>query len=173
MFDHVLLATDFSSASEPALEAAAVLARDLRARLTVLHVYPAFSPTPDIAERTWPGGIRSRASLDRIVNDLRGRGLAVEGALRFGHPPSEIVEVALERGADLIVTGKSGRRWLARIWYGSVAEEVARRSPIPVLALPIPTTSGAAPGRQRVGPDEVIRDNVIHLRRGDQRTRIP
>jgi nucleotide-binding universal stress UspA family protein len=165
VFDHVLLATNFSSASEPALEAAAVLARDLRARLTVLHVYPAFSTTPDIAERTWPGGIRSRASLDRIVDDLRGRGLAVEGALSFGHPPSEIVKVALERGADLILTGKSGRRGLARVWYGSVAEEVARSSPIPVLALPIPTgTSCAASRRPRVGPDEVIRDNVIPLR---------
>jgi nucleotide-binding universal stress UspA family protein len=165
VFDHVLLATDFSSASERALEAAAVLARDLRARLTVLHVYPVFSTSPEIAERTWPGGIRSRARLDRVVDDLRGRGLHVEGALRFGHPPGEIVEVAIERGADLIVTGTHGRTGLARIWYGSVAEQVARRSPIPVLALPISTgTSGAVLRRQRVGHDDAIRDNVIHLR---------
>ena len=77
-----------------------MLARDLRARLTVLHVYPAFSPTPDIAERTWPGGIRSRASLDRIVNDLRGRGLAVE---RSSLRPSarRIVAIALERGEPI------------------------------------------------------------------------
>ncbi len=164
MFDHVLLATDFSSATERALEAAAVLARDLRARLTVLHVYPVFSATPEIAERTWPGGIRSRARLDRVVDDLRGRGLHVEGALRFGHPAGEIVEVAIESGADLIVTGTHGRRGLARIWCGSVAEQVTRRSPIPVLALPVSTgTSDTIPRRQRVRYD-VIRGNVIPLR---------
>lgn len=166
MFDHVLLATDFSSASERAVEAAAALARDLRARLTVLHVYPVFSPTPEIAERTWPGGVRSRARLDGLVDELRGRGLRVEGALRFGHPPGQIVEVALDRGVDLIVTGTRGRRGFARIWYGSVAEQVARRSPIPVLALPASTvTSGG--GRRRDGSDgpEAIAGNVIPLRR--------
>jgi nucleotide-binding universal stress UspA family protein len=152
VFRHVLIATDLSVASEPALAAAAVLAGGLRARLTVLHVYEVSASrvngiAPAVAERTWPGGIRARGRLDRVVHGLRARGLDVQGALRFGFPADEIVEGALERGADLIVTGTHGRKGLARIWYGSVAEQVVRRSPIPVLAF-------------RRG-----RDNVIQLRR--------
>jgi nucleotide-binding universal stress UspA family protein len=163
VLERVLLATDFSAVSDRALEGAEALARDLRAPLTVTHVYPVFSATPEVAERTWPGGIRCRARLDRLVDQLRGRGLRAEGVLRFGHPPEQIVEAALERGAALIVTGTRGRRGLARFWYGSVAEQVARRSPLPVLSFPM-----AAP---RTGPD-VLRDGeravagtVIPLRR--------
>jgi nucleotide-binding universal stress UspA family protein len=140
-FDHVLLATDFSDVSERALEPAAVLTRALGARLTVLHVYAASPSTvaataPAVAERTWPGAIRARACLDRTVMRLRARGLQVEGVLRLGLPPEQIVAGAVERGADLIVIGTRGRKGLARIWYCSVAEQVVRRSPVPVLAMP-------------------------------------
>jgi nucleotide-binding universal stress UspA family protein len=138
VFHHILLATDFSGASERAHELAASLGRALRARLTVLHVYEsadATSPAMAVArERSWPGAIRARAEIDRTVDRLRAGGLKVDGALRFGILPERIVEAALEIGADLIVTGTRGRKGLARVWYGSVAEAVLRHSPIPVLA---------------------------------------
>jgi nucleotide-binding universal stress UspA family protein len=165
VFAHLLLATDFSSHSERALEGAAALARDLRARVTVLHVYPVFSATPELAERRWPGGVRARARLDRLVDELRRRGLHAEGVLRFGHPPEQVVEAALDRGADLVVTGTRARRGFARFWYGSVAEQVARRSPVPVVSFPASAairSSGRRDGRD--GP-EAIAGNVVPLRR--------
>lgn len=161
MFRHVLIATDFSDVSERALEVAARLSRALGARLTVLHVYgvsPATMASADaaIAERTWPGAIRARARLDRVVDRLRASGLDVDGALRLGFPPEQIVEGALERDADLIVTGTRGRKGLARLWYPCVAAEVVRSSPIPVLTL-------RGDGR----------DNVIPLRRSPTSSRQP
>jgi nucleotide-binding universal stress UspA family protein len=138
VFDHILLATDFSDTSDRAMELAAGLARPLRARVTVVHVYEtseAASPaTAAAAERTWPRAIRARAEIDRNVDRLRARGVKAEGALRFGLLPERIVEVAREIGADLIVTGTHARKGVARFWYRSVAEQFLRHSPIPVLA---------------------------------------
>ncbi len=141
MFRHILLATDLSDASEHALEHAVGLASALRARLTVLCVYEVSASTlagtgAAVAERTWPGGVRARAALDRIVGRLRARGIRVEGVLRFGSPDAQIIEVAAEARVDLIVTGRRRRKGFARLWYGSVAEQVVRASSVPVLAVP-------------------------------------
>ncbi len=161
MFRRVLIATDFSDVSRRALDVAAGLSRALRARLTVLHVYPVSLSTlagadAAIAERTWPGAIRARARVDREVDRLRAGGLDVEGALRIGVPPEQIVEAALEREVDLIVTGPRGRKGLASLWHPSVAAQVVRSSPIPVLTL-------RGDGR----------DNVIPLRRSPTASRQP
>jgi nucleotide-binding universal stress UspA family protein len=159
VFQHILLATDFSEASERAVELAAGLGRALRARVTVLHVYPSASATPPqlaAAARAWPGAIRAQARIDRTVDRVRARGVEADGMLRFGLLPERIVEVALELAADLIVVGTHGRKGLARMWYGSFAEEVLRESHIPVLA--------AVP-HDRADDVPYARDNVIELRR--------
>ena len=157
MLDGILLATDLTLASERALDLAAGLSRSLRARLTVVHVY-AVSPAtlaatpPAVAERTWPGGARARAALEVVVERLRARGLRVESSLRFGAVREQIVAAAVESRAELIVTGTHARKGLARLWHVSVAEEVVRHSPVPVLAVPASPASvirldRCAPGR--------------------------
>ena len=142
MFQHILLATDLSDASEHAFCTATALARALAARLTVLHVYEVSAGTlgctPDAeAERTWPGAIRIRELLDGLVTGLRATGLRAEGVIRFGSAARRIAEVARERNVDLVVTGTRGRTGVARFWYGSVAEQVLRRSSAPVLTVPM------------------------------------
>jgi nucleotide-binding universal stress UspA family protein len=65
-----------------------------------------------------------------------------------GHPADVIVETAAETGADLVVMGTMGRSGLTRLVMGSVAEEVLRRSPCPVLTVrgvvPVPVEAPAA-----------------------------
>jgi nucleotide-binding universal stress UspA family protein len=159
VFDHILLATDFSETSERAIELATGLARALGARVTVVHVFETSeAASPELAlaaERTWPRAVDARAEIDRSVARLRARGVAAEGALRFGLLPDRLLETAREIGADLIVAGTHRRKGVARFWYRSVAEQVLRHSPIPILA--------AAPR----DPDEVSSElaNVVHLRR--------
>ena len=51
----------------------------------------------------------------------------------MGDPASEIVRIAEEEKADMIVLGTHGRTGMSRLLMGSVAEAVVRRSPSPVL----------------------------------------
>jgi len=53
--------------------------------------------------------------------------------LLLGDPASEIVRIADERKADMIVLGTHGRTGLTRMLMGSVAESIVRRAPCPVL----------------------------------------
>ena len=55
-----------------------------------------------------------------------------------GDPASAIIDVALEHSADVIVVGTHERGWLTRLLSTSVADEVRRESPIPVLLVPHP-----------------------------------
>lgn len=142
MFRHILLPIEFSGASRRALDVAVDLTRAHGARLTVLHVYEASSPTLAYAaatradKLTWPGAVRARAELDPVVARLRARGVRAEGVLRFGLVRDQVFEAARERGVDLIVTSTRGRSGLARVWYGSVSEQIARGSTVPVLVVP-------------------------------------
>jgi nucleotide-binding universal stress UspA family protein len=60
-------------------------------------------------------------------------GITFEHRLVMGDPATEIVRVAEEEKAELIVLGTHGRTGLSRILMGSVAEAVVRHAPCPVL----------------------------------------
>jgi nucleotide-binding universal stress UspA family protein len=165
VFQHILLTTDFSETSERAIEVAAGVARALRSRVTVVHVIEtsgAASPASALAaERTWPRALRARAEVDRTVDRLRARGVQADGVLRFGLLPEPVVEVARELGADLVVAGTHARKGAARLWHGSVAEELQRHSPVPFLAV-VPR---AAAGRADGEGEARVPANVVELRR--------
>ena len=56
----------------------------------------------------------------------------------IGDPASAIIDVGLEHSADVIVVGTHQRGWLDRLLTTSVADEVRRESPLPVLVVPLP-----------------------------------
>jgi nucleotide-binding universal stress UspA family protein len=66
-----------------------------------------------------------------------------EGRLCEGEPAEEIIRLAGKTRSDLIVMGTHGRTGLGRLLLGSVAEEVLRRAPCPVLLLKKPFPDGA------------------------------
>jgi len=139
----ILHPTDFSEHSEFALRLAGALARDYGARLIVLHV---FEPPPLVyGEVMLPPpleDLRSAAQqqLDQLsVPDVNVR---VQRRLEQGDSVLEILHVAREAVADLIVMGTHGRTGLKRLLMGSVAERVTRQAPCPVLTVrtPFPET---------------------------------
>lgn len=119
----VLLATDFSPGSDAAARAALDYARALGARLHVLHVAPATRA--------------AEAAAARIAELCRGlRGVPMEARVEIGRPADRIVRYAEARDVRLIVLGRHGRTGFTPALLGSVAEEVTRCAPCPVLTVP-------------------------------------
>lgn len=138
----VLVATDFSDASEEAIrQAHAIAARD-GAILGLCHVVP--QPLPaNTAVSTWVRGEtpdfleierRARAALKLRAAELSNGGVkTVEAFIESGESYVEVVKLAEAFAADLVVVGSHGRTGLARILLGSVAEKVVRHAPCAVL----------------------------------------
>ncbi len=134
---HILVATDFSETAARALDLAAELATKLGAQLHLLHVL-------GITELGVPelGLAVTSTMMDSMVANAQKRldaltaakpAMKIEALLRTGDTRAEILHVATQVGAELIVLGTHGRRGLSRALLGSVAEYVLRHAHCPVL----------------------------------------
>lgn len=138
----VLVTTDFSELGDLALAPAATLAGKLGADLTVAHVLGGEKPPePDpnasyytVAKRLFEADqeleAQTRASLEERAKGLPG---TPEITVARGTVVAGILNLVDKVSADLIVISSQGRTGLSRIFLGSVAEELARESKIPVL----------------------------------------
>jgi nucleotide-binding universal stress UspA family protein len=142
----ILHPTDLAEDSGAALAVARVLARDLGARLILLHVLPLPNEIPGVV----PMPLDLAATRDAL-DDLRRRcdgpdlKAPVEVAVRQGEVATEVLRAAGEVGCDLIVTGTHGRTGLGRVLMGSVAEAVLRRAGCPVVAVKPGCASAVVP----------------------------
>ena len=130
----ILFPTDFSTASDAALPHAEALAKQSGARLVVVHVEEpplAYGGGELYYGLPEPNSERIRAMLEAI----RPADAAVpcEHRLTMGDPAGEVVRLATDEGAEMIVMGTHGRTGLTRLLMGSVAEAIVRRAPCPVL----------------------------------------
>jgi nucleotide-binding universal stress UspA family protein len=89
--------------------------------------------------------------LDEELHQLRvpDASIPVEYRLKEGDAVTEILGVAEETNADLIVMGTHGRTGLSRLLMGSVAEQVVRKASCPVLTV-------RTPFHERVASDELL-----------------
>jgi universal stress protein A len=136
--------TDFSERSQYAFWLACALARDYGARLTVLHV--AAVPTVVYGEGVVPPDPEElRAAVQEQLDRLQvpHADVRAERRLEQGDTVEEILRVAQEARADLIVMGTHGRTGLGRLLMGSVAEQIVRKAACPVLTVkaPFPATA--------------------------------
>ena len=128
---------DFSERSQYALWLACALARDYGARLIIVHV--AAAPTLAYGEGVVPPGPEElRAAAKEQLDRLPVPHANVERRLEQGHAATEILRVAQKVNADLIIMGTHGRTGLGRLLMGSVAEQVVRQAPCPVLTVKAP-----------------------------------
>jgi nucleotide-binding universal stress UspA family protein len=138
----ILFATDFSEGSDAALAMASSLARDNGARLLILHVHePAIVYGEGLAAAYAGLPEEQRADVRRILDTVQPTlpGIEFEHRLVTGLPAETIVESARQDSdVDLIVLGTHGRTGLSRLLMGSVAENVVRRAPCPVLTVKKP-----------------------------------
>jgi nucleotide-binding universal stress UspA family protein len=133
----ILVATDLSKTSAPAVDYAVDLAALVGASVVVLHSY-APSLVLNAREVSAQIAAAAQAALDRALSAGKDRGATIETALREGDPVVAISETAREMNADLLVLGTRGRHGLERLFVGSVAETVIRTASRPVLTLHAP-----------------------------------
>lgn len=153
IFRRILCATDFSEPSQRALEHAAALARWSGARLSVMH---AVAPPDFRLVGAMPMGEPERERRLDVLRRFVAPAIEPSAArlvLRSGEVGAEVAAEAAGWAADLVVVGTHGRRGLDRWELGSVAEQVIRTSPAPVLAVPpgaAPVAGGEEPPFRRV-----------------------
>jgi nucleotide-binding universal stress UspA family protein len=129
----ILVPTDFSEASDAALQYATGLAQTFGAQLYLLHVP---GKTGENLETNFPVGRFETVVRERLGTFLSPEALTQlrpEYASRIGTPAEEIVRYADARDIELIVMGTHGRSGVAHLVMGSVAEHVVRTAPCPVL----------------------------------------
>jgi nucleotide-binding universal stress UspA family protein len=137
-FSNILYLTDFSQPSEAALPFVASVARGYGSSVHALHVLmpPMFGYTSpaliDPATEVWDQ--RAREDMDRVSSYLAG--LPHECLVERGPeiwPP--VANAIRQHDIDLIVIGTHGRTGAQRLLLGSVAEEIFRLAPMPVLTI--------------------------------------
>jgi nucleotide-binding universal stress UspA family protein len=143
-YHRVLWPTDFSPLSKVALPHAVKVAAGSGAELIVLHVLPsaALYVIPEISAAAWQrieqeNRAVGTAELQRILAQIK-RGapkLRARSLLAEGLPFREVLRAAQRLRCDLIVIATHGRTGLAHMVMGSVAENVVRRAPCPVLTV--------------------------------------
>jgi nucleotide-binding universal stress UspA family protein len=136
----ILLATDGSREAELAAQTAADLAQKTDSELHVVHVLASPLAThdpssfePEVRARLEQ---RERTTLEDVVGKIEASGGEVEGTYHTaGRPDAEIVALAEEMGAGLIVMGARGVGRIRRALTGSVSESVVRHAHCPVLVV--------------------------------------
>jgi nucleotide-binding universal stress UspA family protein len=141
----ILLATDSSEEAARAARLTVALSSKLDSELHVVYVEPlpkpyAF-PESDIVDPGFREEIRRRAERDasekvgQEAERIRGMGEVTETHARIGRPNVEIVSLAEEVGAGLLVIGSRGEGPIRRAVMGSVSASVSRHAHCPVLVV--------------------------------------
>jgi nucleotide-binding universal stress UspA family protein len=147
LFKRIVCAIDFSDCSMHALNFAASLAQEADAHLTVVHVIELPPDVPrEVHEKVLagPGSLREYIALteedrrrrlkDAIPDSVRAY-CTVNTVLVTGRPYREILRVAEEQQAELLVVGIHGRGTVDRLLFGSTAQHLVRQASCPVLTL--------------------------------------
>lgn len=139
----IICPTDFSERADAAIDYATTLGAESGATLYIVYVhegspivvpgYDSYGYSTDVLGAQLE---RERETLKRIKP--RREGVPCVHQLLLGLPAQEIIRIAEQERADLIVMGTHGRTGVRRALMGSVAEAVVRRAPCPVLTIKQP-----------------------------------
>lgn len=145
----VVVAHDFSSHADRALDVALGLAGPAGARIHLVHAGPAAPGRLEknlwIPEEVWDRvRVEDASRLDALRHRVEAAGLEVEVHQPVQPASEAIVELARSVDADLIVMGTRGNTGLKHVLLGSVAERTLRRAPCPVVAVPGPDSGDEA-----------------------------
>jgi nucleotide-binding universal stress UspA family protein len=134
---HILFPTDFSATAGRALDYVEKLAARGMSEVTLLHSVTAPGAEAIASEGREGGKATPRQCLEDVMLHLKRAGVEKVHAQLSSGPPLTIIEGAwLTGNFSLIVLGTHGKGFIKEIFLGSVANNVARLAPCPVLLIP-------------------------------------
>jgi universal stress protein A len=144
-WEKIVCPVDLSEVSMSALKLAASVAIQFESSLVIMNVVePIVAPSDFTFGPMTSGEVedrlvdRSAQALKELAATLQVPSERVSARVERGRASSEIVRVAQEEKADLIVIGTHGYTGMAHVLLGSTAERVIRKAPCPVLTVRAP-----------------------------------
>ncbi|SEL54806.1 Nucleotide-binding universal stress protein, UspA family [Blastococcus sp. DSM 46786] len=145
MPESILVGLDGSEASGRAADAAADAARRHDLRLVLACVVPwspySFTTAEENERRSVEKEREATSARERVLEPVIARlsepgDLAIEGAVRHGHPAETLVRLAREHDAAWITVGRVGQSRVRTLLFGSTPSSLIQLSPVPVLVVP-------------------------------------
>ncbi|MDR4499749.1 MAG: universal stress protein [Candidatus Scalindua sp.] len=139
---NILVAVDFSNASQMILEKTRTLALALSAKVYILHV---IEQEPDLDDEfgseTLSGQLtrefpQEYKELQEEVDKLRKSDIDATAILTQGITIETIVQKSKKLAADIIIVGSHGHGGVHHLMFGSVSEGILQRASCPVLVIP-------------------------------------
>ncbi len=142
---NIILPVDFSEeATEKLVQGAIKFAMETNGKICLIHVAPSdigfaigdmgFQYFPEIEQNEIK---QELVQLNTIEQRIIAQGVDCEHLLKQGVAGDIILEYAKDKKAGYIVMGSHGRSNMYDVFVGSLTKELTRRSPIPVLVIPI------------------------------------
>lgn len=138
----ILVAIDFSDSSDKAFRTALFMASQFNAKLILVHVinepidlrgfYVPHITFDKLEEEITVG---AEKLMEQFCRQHMGDFKNYDSLILPGVPYQQIIDAAEEHKADMIVLGTHGRTGLDHVLFGSTAEKVVRKSPLPVLTV--------------------------------------
>lgn len=142
MFKNILVPTDGTKLSDKAVKQAVAIAKQLKAKLTTIHVAPKFHTFTyqiemlEMTRKEYAEASAQRADqiLQHVERVAHSAGVRCEKVRSSGDQPfEEIIRTATRKGCDLILMASHGRRGIEGFLLGSETQKVLTHSKIPVL----------------------------------------